>query len=277
MQEAGVGLARPDGAGHDTRDDVGRARGVVEASARLGGQAPVGGVVRHVGLAVTEEHGDGVGDALVHVVLDPVETVAHGEQLTQCDGAPRVAGSGPLGHGGRRVEVEAAVPHEKAHDRVQHGLGHGPAEQRGVAGHGCRRPVEVLQRAVVALGHDTAARHDQHGEGRGQWPLVVEHLVEQRLQVHRNGQRALRPFFCRPRHPGRLRRQRDETAHTEARKDSRAVFVSAGRSCCTQCPAPSTTVAPRKSGNTAAMASAAPGIMTSTGSSEPVRKPVGMV
>ena len=38
-----------------------------------------------------------------------------------------------------------------------------------------------------------------------------------------------------PGHPGGLRRQRDQVAHTEARKASSAALVSAGFSCCTQC------------------------------------------
>ena len=64
---------------------------------------------------------------------------------------------------------------------------------------------------------------------------------------------------------------------TSERKASRAALASSGRSCCTQWPAPSTEVPPRKSGKDSAMASTAPGSMEATASSEPVRKPTGMV
>ena len=65
-------------------------------------------------------------------------------------------GVGPLGHGGRRVEVEPAVADEEADHGVQHGLGHRPAEQRRLRRHRRGRAVEVLERALVALGHHLA-------------------------------------------------------------------------------------------------------------------------
>ena len=135
----------------------------------------------------------------------------------------------------------------------------------------------MLQRALVALGHEAPAVDDEDGEGPGQRATVVEDLVEQWVEVHAARHFARRPLLGRPVHAGGLRRQRDESAHTEERNDNRAALVSAGFSCCTQWAAPSTTVVPRKSGNAAAISSAASGIMSATGSSTPVRKPVGMV
>ncbi len=135
----------------------------------------------------------------------------------------------------------------------------------------------MLERPLVALCHDPTALHHDHGERLGERPVDVEGLVEQRVQVDTTRKLALGPALSGPVHAGGLGRQRDQVAHTEARNDSRAALVSAGRSCCTQWPAPSTTVAPRKSGMTSAISSIAPGIMVFTGSSEPVMKPVGMV
>ena len=135
----------------------------------------------------------------------------------------------------------------------------------------------MLQRALIVLGHDAPAVHDEDGECLGQWPVGVEDLVEQRGQVDAGGQLALGPVLGGPVHTGGLPRQRDQVAHTEERKANSAALVSAGFSCCTQWPAPSITVAPRKSGITSAMASMAPGIMVLTGSSEPVMKATGMV
>ena len=91
--------------------------------------------MRHVVLPGAEEHLDHVGDALVHVVLDEVEPVTHGQQLAHRDGVTRVVGIGPLGDVGRAVEVEQPVTDEEADDRVQHGLGHRPAEQPGLWRH----------------------------------------------------------------------------------------------------------------------------------------------
>ena len=135
----------------------------------------------------------------------------------------------------------------------------------------------MLQRALVALGDDPPAVDHDDGERLGERPVVVEGLVEQRGQVDTRRERAFRPALGGPVHAGGLAWQRDQVAHTEARNDSRAALVSAGRSCCTQWPAPSTTVAPLKSGIASAISSIAPGIMEFTGSSEPVMKPVGMV
>ncbi len=148
----------------------------------------------------------------------------------------------------------------------------------------------MLERTPVALGDDRAAVHHDHGERRCQRAVLVEHLVEQRVEVDALGHRGLGPPLGRPGDVHPLTRQRDQVGHAvaaedrpahggptaETKKDSNAVFVSVGRSCWTQCPAPSITVAPRKSGSASAMASAAPGIMMFTGSSDPVMKPVGM-
>ena len=103
----------------------------------------------------------------------------------------------------------------------------------------------MLQLALIALGDDAPAVDDEHGEGLGQRTVVVEDLVEQRRQVDARWERALGPVLGGPGHTGGLWRQRDQAAHTEARKANSAAFVSAGFSCCTQWPAPSTTVVPR--------------------------------
>ena len=245
MQEPRVALAGPHRAGHDARDDVRRPRRVVETLARRRRQWAVGGEVRHVGLAVAEEHLHGVGDAVVDVVLHEVEPVAHGEQLAQGDGVARVVGRGPLGHRRRGIEVEPALADEQSDHRVQHRLGDRPAEQRRVGGHPRRRAVEVLQCALVALDDEPPAVHDEDGEGLGHGPLVVEDVVEQRRQVDAGREIAQGPVPGRPVQAGGLRRQRDEVAHTEERKDSSAALVSAGFSCWTQWAAPSTTVVPR--------------------------------
>ena len=233
--------------------------------------------MRHVGLALPEEHVHHVRDPVVDVVLHEGQPVPHGEELAQRDGVAGVAGIGPLGHGGGGVEVHLAVADQQADHRLQHRLGHRPAEQRRLGRHRCRRPVEVLERALVALGDEPPAVHHDDGERPGERPVVVEGLVEQRGQVDTRRECALGPALGGPAHADGLGWQRDEVAHTEARNDSRATLVSAGRSCCTQWPAPSTTVAPRKSGMASAISSIAPGIMEFTGSSEPVMKPVGMV
>ena len=245
MQEAGVGLAGPHRAGHDTRNDVRRPRRVVEAPARRRRQRAVGREVRHVGLPVAEEHLDHVRDALVDVVLREVEPVAHGEQVAQGDGVARVVAGGPLGHRSGGIEVEPPVADEQADHGVEHRLGHRPAQQRCVGGHPRRRTVEVLQRSLVALDDDAPAVHDDDGEGLGHRPVVGEDVVEQRRQIDPGRELARGPLLGRPFHAGGLRRQRDQAAHTEERKAISAALVSAGFSCWTQCAAPSTTVVPR--------------------------------
>ena len=182
---------------------------------------------------------------VVDVVLHEVEPVAHGQHLAQRDGVARVVVVGPLGHGGGGVEVEPPVADEQADHRVEHRLGHRPAEQRRVGGHRRGRAVEVLQCALVALDDDAPAVHDDDGERLGQRPVVVEDLVEQRGQVDAGREIARGPVLGRPVHAGGLRRQRDQVAHTEERKDNSAALVSAGFSCWTQWAAPSTTVVPR--------------------------------
>jgi hypothetical protein len=139
--------------------------------------------VRHVGLALAEEHLHHVRDAVVDVVLDEVEAVAHGEEVAQRDGVARVGRVGPLGHRGGCVEIEPAGAHHETHHGVQHRLGHGPAEQRRPGRHRRGRAVEVLQRALVALGHDPAPVDHHDGERGGERSLVVEDLVEQRLEI----------------------------------------------------------------------------------------------
>jgi hypothetical protein len=151
--------------------------------------------VGHVTLPGAEEHLDHVGDALVDVVLDEVEPVAHGQQLAQGDGAPRVVGGRPLRDAGRAGEVDEAVPDEQSDDGVQHRLGHRPAEQPGLARHRLGGPVEVLEPAPVALGHDPAAMDHDDGVGGGEWPVVVAHLIQQRVErdTHPRRGRVSRP------------------------------------------------------------------------------------
>ncbi len=234
VQEAGVGLTRPNGAGDDARDDVRRARRVGEPGARGRGERAVGCEVGHVVLALTEEHLDHVGHAVVLVVLHELESVADRQQLAQRDGMTRIVWVGPFGHSRRRVQVQSAVADEHADDRVQHGLGHRPAEQRRCRGHGRGRAVEMLEHALVALGYDFAAVHDQHAEGRGQRAVVVKHFVEQWAYVDAGRERTLGPGLSRPGDPCRLAGECDQAAHTEARNESSAALVSAGFSCCTQ-------------------------------------------
>ena len=124
-------------------------------------------------------------------------------------------GSDHSGHGGRRIEVEPALPDEQAHRGVQHRLGHGPAEQRRLRRDRGRRLVEVLERAGVALGDEPPALHHHHGEGGGQRSVGVEDLVEQWRQRDAVGHAALGPGLGRPGHARRLAGQRDERAHSD--------------------------------------------------------------
>ena len=151
-----------DGACHHRRDDVRRPRGVVEARPGRRRQRPVRREVRHVVLPGTEEHLDHVGDALVDVVLDEVEPVAHGQQMAQRDGVPRVVGRRPFRHAGRDVEVEQSVTDQQADHGVQHGLGHRPAEQSASAA----SPGRAAGRSRPADPGSARPRWRRHGRPR---------------------------------------------------------------------------------------------------------------
>ena len=170
---------------HEPRDDVRRPRGVVVAGAGFGGQRPVGGKVGHVVLAGSEEHLDDVAGPGVLVVLGEGEPVTHGEQVPQGDGPARIARAGPLGNGGGGIEVEATLVDQHADHDAEHRLGHRPAEQRHLGGHGSRLGDEGPEGTVVPLGHDSAPVDDHHGVGGGERAIVVDGRVEQHGQVHR--------------------------------------------------------------------------------------------
>ena len=125
-------------------------------------------------------------------------------------GSPGSAHSGTAA-GASRSRCPSAT--SRPDHRVQYRLRHRPAEQRCLGCHRRGRTVEVLQRALVALGHDAPAVDDQHGEGLGHRPIVVEDLVEQRVEVDARRHVARGPVLGGPGRSGGLRRQRDQAAH----------------------------------------------------------------
>ena len=70
-EERPGGLAAPDDVAHEPRDEVGRARRVVEPGPGRRRELVARRERRDVADALAEEHLDDVGDPLVLVVLDP--------------------------------------------------------------------------------------------------------------------------------------------------------------------------------------------------------------
>ncbi len=84
--------------------------------------------------------------------------------------------------------------------------------RRVVCRDGLGFPVEVLQRALIALGHYPTAMDDHHGMRRRQRPAVVAHAVEQGFEFIADfcGWITLRPLRRRPRHTFGLGWKRDQ-------------------------------------------------------------------
>ena len=93
---------------------------------------------------------------------------------------------------------------EHADHGVQHRLGHGPAQQRRFLCDGLRRPVEVFDGMGIALRDETAAVNHDRGVCQAQRSLLVEQVVEQRLERHALRCLARRPRLGRPRDTLRL-------------------------------------------------------------------------
>ncbi len=94
----------------------------------------------------------------VHVVLGPLEPVAHLQEVVERDGGATVR---PARHPRRRVERQPSLPHQHADAGVQHRLGHRPRQQGRVRLDGLRRPVEVRQRTAVAVEEQPSSLHDR--------------------------------------------------------------------------------------------------------------------
>ena len=124
----------------------------------------------------------------------------------------RLGSSGPAhsGTGAGTVEGEPALLDQGGDHRLEHRLGHRPAEQGRVRADDFGRPVEVLEPAPVALGHQPPPVHDDDGEGAGQGARLVEHRLEQGLEVDPGRRVALGPAVGRPRGALGLGREGDE-------------------------------------------------------------------
>jgi hypothetical protein len=103
-----------------------------------------------------------------------IEAAGHAHEMLDLDLAPRIGGAAPFrnrrGHRGR----DKALLGEDADQRVDHRLGHGEAEQRGVDADACR----------IALGdYLTVVNHDDRlGPAERRCCRLLEGMVERCLQ-----------------------------------------------------------------------------------------------
>ena len=198
-------LAAPNGAAHDGGDDVRGAARIVPAGSRRAEEWPRFGVPSDVLLARAEEHLDDVRGAAVHVVLDEVEPVHHVEHVIEGNRRSWITRLGPAGHQARLMNVELAVAHQSAQQRVADALRHGPGDER-------RAGVEVagvlLQRELASLNDHQSVRL-----AGGLGGDLCEELATDRLDaraIHCGARLRLRPALAGEGDAGRLRREREE-------------------------------------------------------------------
>ena len=178
-------------------EEVGRAARVVEDTAGRVLQRLVRGEVRDVRAASAEQHRYDVGHAAVDVVLHPGQPAAHVQQVAGRDRRARIAGRLPLGRKNGRVDIEDAIAHEEAGQRVRDALGHRPGLQR-------RGRIDTVR---IALADDLAMVRDEQRQRGARAIRQIPHRVDGGRETGCLRRRACGPVPRRPGSRGILRRQ----------------------------------------------------------------------
>ena len=159
-----------------------------------------GGVGGHVPAALAKQH---AGRVVLGDVEDPdlaeLLSVDHVQPLPPGDGRPGIA-LGPAGISHGPIDVHQALGHGDSHHGLGDRLGDRPGDQRGVRAEPGR----------VALQHQAAALHDDHGAGLAEQGVLLADDRQQRFQRwpgDPRGQRSGRPLLGGPGNVRVLRRQ----------------------------------------------------------------------